>query len=126
VTPALGVQRPREDALARAALAAQEDRRVGAGGARDDVERRAHHGRVGGEVGLGHLVGQLRLELRDAQGRRAAHRDALDGVPDLRGREGLGHVVDGAALDRVDGRVDGRVGGDHDDLQLRARGQEAR
>ena len=82
--------------------------------------RRAHLGRLAGDLGAGAGRGELGLEVRDAVLGPALARDPLDDVADLAGVERLGQVIERAPLDRLDGGVERRVRGDH--RRPRARG----
>ena len=123
---ALRVQRARQHALAGAALAAQQDRSVRRRGARNRLVHRTHGGRLGREIHLGHALVQLRFELEDAAAGVPRRCDLVHRVADLLGREWFGQVVLGSALHRLDGRVDGRVGRDHDHRETRLLGQQPR
>ncbi len=69
---------------------------------------------------------QLRFELEHAAAGVPGRCDLGHHVADLLGREGLRQVVLGAALHRLDGRVDSRVGRDHDHRETRLLGQQPR
>ena len=109
----------RQHALAGAALAAEQHRRVGwrRRAARRPAPRASAARRC--EVRRsGDLVGQPPLEVGHLRRQAPLPADALEQVADLRRRERLGQVVPGAAAHRLDGGLDGGVGGDEDDARL--------
>ncbi len=126
VARALSMQREGEDALAGAALAAKEDRRVGIGDTRERFEDFSDAGRIGREVDVRCLVGQTILEIGHAPAERAPLRCLLDDVAHLCGREGLRQVIARAAADGFDRGVERRIGGDDDDVEGGGDREEAR
>ena len=113
------VEEAGEDALARAVLPAQQDRRLRAGGPAHRVERGLERGRAGGQLELRHRVRELPFEVAHLAHEGAPLRRPFHQVPDLGGRERLGQVVDGAATHRLHRRIDRRVRGDDDDVETR-------
>ncbi len=111
---ALVVDRPREQLLARAALALQQHR--GAGGRRhrhrlqDAAQRRALADDLPLVAELHHLAAQrLVLAAQPHELQRLVHRQ-----PQLLGAHRLGDVVDRPGLDRRHRVLDARVAGEHD------------
>jgi len=110
------VDGPRDQFLAGAALPFDQDRRPARRRLDDQVEHSAHRRALADDV-VEAVVALLQvLPERPVLGDEPP---ALDGVPqdeqDLVVLERFGDVVEGAALHGVDGGVDRRVGGDHDD-----------
>ena len=107
--------------LADAALAEDQDVRVGRCGAAHEVEHGAHRGRLSddGLRGAGRRVDELalaRAQARDLVARAAKLERRGDGCDELLVLPRLQHEVGGPGLDRVDGRRDVAVGGhQHDD-----------
>ena len=119
---ALQVHGAREHALAGAALAAEQDRGVGLRGARAATSSTA---RIAGALRVADRRRAPRSASRLSRSRHAHGQRALRlGACSSRcricaGRERLGQVVPGAAADRLDGGLDGGVGGDDDDDDVR-------
>ena len=74
-------------------------------------------GRLAGDLDVGDLLGQAAFQLGDPGGQVALRLELLDQVANLGRRERLRQVVPGAPPHRLDGRLDGAVGGDEDDGQ---------
>ena len=119
---ALEVQRARDEPLADAALAEQQDRRgLAAGHAlhqpHDLLHRRA--------LGRDHVLQAVALAAppraagRPPRAAGPASRARADGLDHLLDLEGLGDVVVGALLHGLDGAPDAGVGGDHDHRHAR-------
>ena len=113
------VDGPRQDALAGAALAAQQHRRLAGRHLEGHIERLRHGRLVRLEVrfrgGRAHLVaqpGDFLLQLADAG-------PALQHQTQLIGSERLGKVIEGAAAHRLDGRIDAGKGRHHDHAHAR-------
>jgi uncharacterized protein YoaH (UPF0181 family) len=107
------VQRARHQLLAAAALAGDEHRHVALRQAADGAEDVLHGRRLAEHLGHRHLRGVAH---------RLAHallHRAVDELHRLGHVEGLGQVLEGAALEGRDGAVEVGVGGHDDDRQLR-------
>ena len=115
----LGVDRAREDFLAGAALARQQHRRLEAGGALHHLEHLDH--RLGG--GHDRVIAGSALDLAAQQLVGAAQALALARLAQreqhLGGGEGLGEVVVGAALHRLDRELRGAEGRHQDHGRFR-------
>ena len=120
------VDRPRQHALARAALAADQHGRLRRRDLERDVQRLPHRRLRGLQVRLGDDRADLLLEVRDVRLEAAEAGDAVEDEAELVGRERLGQVVERAAPHRLDRRLDGGVGGDDDDGQARCQPEECR
>ena len=120
-------QRLRDQRLAGAVLAGDEDVGVGGTDAGDDLQDRPHRRRLGQDgraaVGLQRLVGGLELPAAPDRptelGLRADDREQPLVVPRLL------HEVAGAAAHRLDGDVDRSPGGHHHDGQRLVGGVDA-
>ena len=105
-----GVQRAGQHLLAGPALAQQQHRRVGVGGAQRQLQRAPHRGRFGDDLdraGARHGVRARQLAPHPAPDERV-----LDRGPELVEPERLGDVVEGAGPHRVDRRLDRPERGD--------------
>ena len=112
------VQRPRAQLLAGAALAFEQHRGVGAGGAFDRRHHLAQGRRVADDAraaaaGGGFLFQQPVFIEQPALLERARHQQQQ-----VIGIDGLGEEVERALLHRLDGVLDAAVRGHHDDRQL--------
>ena len=127
------VEGPRDQLLAGAALAGdQHGRRAGGDGADDLADRRDRRGAAdhpGVDAGVAALRGAGRRGIRIVAGGGAGRKRGpragpggaglLDDLVDLIAIEGLLQVIEGAELDRLDRGVDGAVGGQEDDGEVR-------
>ncbi len=116
-----GVERPRDEALARAVLARDEDVRVGRPDAGDHLQHRLHGGRIGDDVRLSFAAQHQVLGLEALS---AAQRPAQLGLRPHNRQEprvvpGLLHEIAGAPPHRFDRDLDAAPGGHHDDGQGR-------
>ncbi len=114
----------RDQLLAGAALAFDQDRDVGLRGARAQPEDLAHLGRGGDEVFEGEAVLGLLLELLYFAGQRADLELVADRDRDALGRGGLDQEVVGAGAHGFHGGIDAALGGQHDDGKLGVRGTQ--
>jgi hypothetical protein len=122
---ALRVQRPRDEFLARAALAGDEDRRLGVGDARDELAHLQH--RLARAEDVFEALRSLdRLsQAFDLFAQRAVIEGALDRQGELVHVERLRHEVVRAGTNGGDGRLHVRERGDDDDGHvLAARDEE--
>ncbi len=113
------VQCPREHALARAALAADQHGGLGRGDPAGQLQHPAHRRVARVQVRLGDLVADPVLECLDPVAQAALPGDALEHGADLGRGERLGQVVVGPAAHGLDGRVDRGVRRDDDHDQPR-------
>ena len=113
------VQRLRDEALAGAVFAGDEDVGVRRADARDDVEHRAHRGRLRDQGGAGLAAGaeELRLLLEPAiRADRAAEIDLVaDDREQARVVPRLRHEIARATAHRLDGDIDAGPSRHHDD-----------
>jgi hypothetical protein len=109
------VDRAREHLLAGAALARQQDGRLVLGGALEQLEELDHQRRGGDDRPVADSAAHVALEERVRAPQPFALARLLDREDHLGGLEGLGEVVEGAALQGLDGEVAGAVGGHQQD-----------
>ena len=118
-TPRQRVNRVRDDFFSRSRLADDEDVRVGVRDHLDLFEELLHPRRLADQMPeRAHLL-ELTAKLEDLL---LHHLLVFDGLEDdLQAREvdRLGHVILGADLERLHGRVDGGVAGEDDDGDVR-------
>src|SRR5262249_25884997 len=120
------VQLARQPTLAGAVLAAQEHgdvvrRRLGEHG-----EQLADPRRAALELDVGRRLVELLLEVYELLGERATGTDLVDELADLRRAERLLQHLARAELDGFHGVGHGAVGGDDDDVDERAGGEQRR
>ena len=108
------VESARDELLSRAALPRDEDGRRRLSDLRHDVAQRGHGRARADEGARAVLLDRAAQDLVRVTNPGLRER-ALDEEEHLRELEGLRQVVEGAALDGVDGGVDGAEGGHHDD-----------
>jgi hypothetical protein len=123
----VAMQRRGDQLLARAALADDQDGRIGRGRPADRLEDLAHRGALADErrlvvralVGRGTRVAAgLRPQRADFLGQGALPQRSLQGQHDLVEIERLGEVVIGSPAHRLDGGGRPAQGGDDDDRQV--------
>ena len=104
VALACPMQRLRHQLLAGARLAGDEDGRVGGGHLPDELED-LHHRLRGADdsLALGGALAELQAQRRDLGAHVGVLEDALQGGEQVVDLEGLGDVVVGAVLHRLDG-----------------------
>ena len=112
------MDRLRDELLAGARLALDEDVRARRRGLADEVEDLPHDLALADDVGVGVLLGELFLETLVLGGEAALLERLVHREDDFLVLERLGDVVEGAVFHRLDGPVDGREGGDDDDRQV--------
>jgi hypothetical protein len=112
---ALGVQRARDQLLARARLARDEHVGVGRRNAPDEGEDLLHGRRAADDVVQAIAAADLLAQTGDLGAQGAFGEGLVDAEQKLIDLEGLGDVVVGAQLDRPDGGVDGAEPGHDDD-----------
>jgi hypothetical protein len=111
------VDRARDQLLAGAALAGDQDRRGRAGDPADQSEDLLHGLGPRDHVLEAVLALDLALQPRDLSPQRALGQGLVDQEQELLDLERLGDVVVGAELDRLDRGLDRAEGGDHDDVR---------
>src|SRR5882724_9044655 len=115
---ALKVDGASRELLAGPRLAVDEDGRVVLCQDLDGLEDLVHHPIAADDVRERVAVGELVAEVVDLVEQAALLEDLLGGKEDLLLLEGLGDVVAGALLDRLDRALDARVAGDHDHVEV--------
>ncbi len=106
------MDRAGEDALAGPALTADQDDRLGPGHPARLLERRPDARILAVHRDFGDLAGELMLEVVHPALQVAELLQPLEDRPDLRGREGLGQVIESPSAHRLDGVINRPVGGD--------------
>ena len=112
------MQRPRRELLAGAALAGEEDRRLGAGEALDAGEEGVHRRRAADEVDQLVALADLRREPAVLALEPPARQRPVDRELERLRLERLREVVVGAGADRLDGAGDRAVGRHHDEADV--------
>ena len=87
---AAGMNGPRQHSFARAALAAEKNRRLGGSRFEGQGERLLHGGLASLQIGFRHDRANLLFEFFDVRLQAAQLRDAIEHEPDLSRRERLG------------------------------------
>src|SRR5581483_3518754 len=112
---ALALDGARDQLLAHARLALDQDRDVGARGSAAERHRALHGLAADDEVGEGERALRLLADAGDLALQRLDLERAVDRHLEPLGRGRLDHEIDGAGAHGVDGGIDGAVCGLHDD-----------
>jgi hypothetical protein len=112
------VERARQELLAGAALAHDEDRGVGGGHPLDERDELHHRRRVADQLAEAARPLHLGAEAAHLAGQVAALGGPLDGGAQLGGIHRLAQVVVGAGAHRLDRLLDPGVGGEQDERQI--------
>jgi hypothetical protein len=119
------VDEPRDELLAGAALASDENGRRVPRHLRRDLERLRHGGRFRDDLAVAALDADFLAQARDFLAQRLALLGLLQDEDELVRTERLRQVVVGAALHRLDGELGAAVGRHHDDHARAAGGAVA-
>ena len=114
----------RDQLFSGAALAGDEDRRIGGSHASGQIDRSAER-RRGAEHRDALAVAVFASKLRLDGVRLPPHEDAMRGTAEqdlqVRAGEGLGEIVPGSRAQGLETRVQGGIAGHHDDNRVRMR-----
>ena len=119
LAPPLEVDRPRAEFLAGPGFAVEQDGRVVLGESLDLGEDLVHARVARDHVRERIPLGELSTEVVDLVDEAALLENLLRREQDLLGLEGLRDVIRRSDLDRLDGALNRRVLGHHDDVDLR-------
>jgi hypothetical protein len=120
------MDRPRQHALARATLAANQDGGLGGGHRERHVQRRAHPRLAGSQVGFRHHRADLFLQLLDVRLQSPHLRDPINHGAQLVGLERLGQIVKRPAPHGLDRSLNRGIRRHDHDVQTRSQLQQPR
>ena len=124
--PAVGMDGPGQDALAGAALAAQQRCRLARRRLEGHLQGCTHPRLIGLQIDLGQDRPNLLFQLLDLRLQPPHPRDAIKQQAKLVGGERLGQVVEGPATHGLDRRFDCCIGRHYHHLQLRRNAEQPR